>query len=68
MRIWCDAHDNLITDEQLVRYLASFGSLSRALEEGDIHLVTSTDKASGQGGDQQGEGRRRPHAALSTFL
>ena len=41
MRIWQDARGNLITDEQLARHIATFGSLSHALEAGDIQLVVS---------------------------
>lgn len=68
MRIWRDAHDNLITDEQLARHIAAFGSLSRALEAGDICLVVSTDADGDLAEDSQNVGRRRAHAALSTFL
>lgn len=68
MRIWRDSHENLITDEQLVRHIAAFGSLSRALEEGDIHLVASTDEAPKPQENQQKRGRRRPHAPLSSYL
>ena len=68
MRIWCDAHNNLITDEQLIRHIAAFGSLSRALEMGDISLVVSTDGGQESDEEAKGLGRRRSHAALSTFL
>lgn len=68
MRIWRDAHDNLITDEQLARHIAAFGSLSRALEAGDICLVVSTGADEDPVEDGQNAGRRRAHAALSTFL
>ncbi|MBR3313927.1 MAG: hypothetical protein IKG18_07285 [Atopobiaceae bacterium] len=68
MRIWCDAYDNLITDEQLIRHIATFGSLSRALEAGDIRLVVSCDGGREPVEDGREPGRRRPHAALSTFL
>lgn len=39
MHIWKDANGALITDEQLVRYIATFGSLSAALAAGDVTLV-----------------------------
>lgn len=68
MRIWRDAHDNLITDEQLLRHIATYGSLSRALEAGDIRLVVSTDEAAVPLEDSRKAERRRSHAALSTFL
>lgn len=68
MRIWCDAHDNLITDEQLIRYVATFGSLSAALEEGDVRLVTSSDEFANPVEAPKRDGRRRSHAPLSTYL
>ena len=68
MRIWQDAHDNLITDEQLVRHIASFGSLSRALEEGDIRLVIATEPQAKPVEEPASTGRRRPHAPLSAWL
>lgn len=68
MRIWQDAHDNLITDEQLVRHIAAYGSLSSALEAGDIRLVASTASDGEPMKDSQNVGRRRAHAPLSSFL
>lgn len=69
MRIWCDAHDNLITDEQLVRHIAAYGSLSRALEAGDIRLVVSSTNEDATPRDgTRGSGGRRPHAPLSSLL
>lgn len=68
MRIWRDSNGNLITDEQLARHIATFGSLSRALEAGDIHLVVHTNETAKPIEDEQGNERRRSHAALSTFL
>lgn len=68
MRVWRDAHDNLITDEQLVRHIAAFGSLSGALEAGDISLVISVDEDEKPVEAKREAGRRRTHAALSTFL
>ncbi len=68
MRVWCDANDNLITDEQLVRHIAAYGSLSRTLEKGDIRLVVSTDEGRKPVEDVDQPGGRRSHAPLSTFL
>lgn len=68
MRVWCDDNDNLITDEQLVRHLAAYGSLSRALEKGDIRLVVSTDEGRKPVQNVKEQGGRRSHAPLSTFL
>lgn len=68
MRIWQDAQGNLITDEQLLRYIAASGSLSHALEEGDVCLIVPTDEALKPAEEHRQEGRRRSHAALSSFL
>lgn len=42
MRLWEDAKGSVITDEQLVRYIAYRGSLSAALEAGDVRLISET--------------------------
>lgn len=68
MRIWQDAQGNLITDEQLARHIASFGSMSRALEEGDIRLVIATEPEAKPIEEPNSTGRRRPHAPLSAWL
>lgn len=46
MRFWKDASGAIITDEQLVRAIAYRGSLSAALEDGDVTLVSDTSSAS----------------------
>lgn len=50
-RIWMAADGSLITDEQLLRHIATFGSLSAALRSGDVTLVISSKdkKAHGPG-------------------
>lgn len=68
MRIWQDAQGNLITDEQLARHIASFGNMSRALKEGDIHLVIATESEAKPVEEPASTGRRRPHAPLSAWL
>lgn len=40
VRLWEDAKGSVITDEQLVRYIAYRGSLSAALEAGDVRLIS----------------------------
>ena len=68
MRIWRDANGGLITDEQLLRHLAMFGSLSGALQAGDISLVIVTDETGRLIEGQKEAGRRRSHAKLATLL
>ena len=41
-RIWMGPNGALLTDEQVLRHIATFGSMSAALEEGDIVLETET--------------------------
>lgn len=42
MRLWQDSKGAFITDEQVLRYIATFGSLSEALERGDIRLISDS--------------------------
>lgn len=42
MRLWSDSSQRLMTDEQLLRLIAHFGSLQKATEHGDIVLVDPT--------------------------
>ena len=53
MRSWLDPKGAIITDEQVLRYVATFGSLSGALERGDIRLLSDT-------GDPAPRPKRRP--------
>lgn len=39
-RIWMGPNGALLTDEQVLRHIATFGSMSAALKEGDIILVS----------------------------
>ena len=48
MRIWRDPAGSLVDDQRLLAYLASFGSLSHALDHGDIVLVSDSDRGSCQ--------------------
>lgn len=41
-RIWMGPDGALLTDEQVLRHIATFGSISAALEEGDIVLETES--------------------------
>ena len=48
MRIWRDPAGSLVDDQRLLAYLASFGSLSHALDHGDVVLVSDSDCGSYQ--------------------
>ena len=66
MRIWQNAKGDFITDEQLLRHIASHGSLAAALEVGDIRLVTGTAK---EPLHVRSEPKKvKPHAKLASFL
>lgn len=41
VRLWMDAENRMLTDEQLVRHIAHYGSLDVAASHGDIRLVSS---------------------------
>lgn len=45
MRIWKNARGDLISDEQVLAYLASCGSLGKAFASGDVCLVTEAKDA-----------------------
>lgn len=45
VRIWKEASGSLITDEQLLRRIAAFGSLSEAAANVDVTLVTDAQGA-----------------------
>ena len=63
-RIWMGPNGALLTDEQVLRHIATFGSMSAALEEGDIVLETETKrKRSGRTGrlsDYLGDDKSEP--------
>lgn len=42
MRMWQDDKGRLYTDEQLLRHIAHFGSIEKALDVGDIHVINKT--------------------------
>lgn len=42
MRLWQDSKGAIITDEQVLRYVATFGSLSEAPGRGDVRLISDT--------------------------
>lgn len=43
MRLWQNARGDLVTDEQVLGYIASFGNLEQAARAGDIRLVSASD-------------------------
>ncbi len=44
MRIWMNQSGDMLTDEQLLRYIATFGSLSAAGAHDDIQLLPTKDE------------------------
>lgn len=51
MRLWRDEAGSILTDEQVLRHVAAFGSLSAAVGAGDIELISevgSDHRPSGQ--------------------
>lgn len=40
MRVWMNSDGHMLTDEQLLRHIAAFGSLSAACEQGDVKLLS----------------------------
>lgn len=40
MRLWRDSAGNILTDEQVLRYIASFGSIAASCDAGDIELIS----------------------------
>ena len=65
MRLWEDAKGAVITDEQLLRYIAYRGSLSEALEAGDVRLVSDAKESPSQSTEIRRPGRSR---SLSEYL
>lgn len=64
MRLWRDAAGNILTDEQVLRHIATFGSLSAARDAGEIELL-SESAARGR----SSLGHRGPHGRkLSDYL
>ena len=41
MRLWVDGEGRMLTDEQVLRQIAVFGSLSAACERGEIRLLSN---------------------------
>lgn len=71
MRIW-SGEGGLMTDEQVLSYIGHFGSLSAALEHGDVSLMHDAPGAPARGeGDPDGgeRGARRPRETrLADYL
>lgn len=61
MKLWRNSNGDLFTDEQLVAYVAAFGSLSAAAAEGDVVLIAD-DREDGPR-PRRGPGRREPKLA-----
>ena len=68
MRLWLNAKGDLITDEQVLAYIASHGSLSAALEAGDMALVTGETQPTTSRDPASGRKGRKRHAKLAEYL
>lgn len=68
MRIWQDAQGSLLTDEQFVRYVAAYGSLSRALEAGDVRIVVPDGNAASPSPEGTQPMERETRAKLSALI
>lgn len=42
MRFWVDSDDAILTDDQVLNYVAAFGSLEDASAHGDIRLMADS--------------------------
>ncbi len=72
MRMWMAQDGSLLTDEQLLRHVAHFGSLSKALEGGEVTLVSETpdmpEASDAVACDASMPRQRRDLPVLSDFL
>lgn len=46
MRLWMDDQDRMLTDEQLLRQIAHYGSLKESLDHSDVRLVADGEHPS----------------------
>lgn len=70
MRIWQNAQGDLLTDDQLLAYVATFESLGAAGEAGDIRLVSggADDARRANAGRNAGRGTSPRRARLADYL
>lgn len=45
MRLWIDRNGSIVDDERVLAYIAVHGSLSAALEAGDIELLSESGRS-----------------------
>lgn len=62
MRLWIDGELRTYTDEQLLRHIAHFGSLEKALEHGDISLLSESKS------QRSGMAEKRKPTKLADYL
>lgn len=62
MRLWIDGELRTHTDKQLLRHIAHFGSLEKALEHGDISLLSESKP------QRTRTGERREPTKLADYL
>lgn len=58
MRLWMDSNNTVLTDEQAIRAIATFGSLAEAAQHENIRLISA--------GDDEGNGHNSRDADANT--
>lgn len=43
MRLWMDDQDRMLTDEQLLRQIAHYGSLKESLDHSNVRLIAGSE-------------------------
>lgn len=43
MRLWMNDSNTVLTDEQVIRVIATFGNLTEAAQHGNIRLISTSD-------------------------
>lgn len=67
MRFWANDKGDILTDDQVLAYVAHAGSLSEAAERGDVRLVAG-DPDEERRPYEGREGVEREHARLAHWL
>ena len=68
MRIWVDKDGSMLTDEQLLRHITAFGSLSAACKRGDIRLLSQSGERKGHSRPTATPANRKGNPRLSDYL
>lgn len=69
MRLWVDTEHHMLTDEQLLRLIAYYGSLEEAATHGNIALISdSSPDARQNDGACSSQRRTIPRRRLADYL